>query len=393
VFTWYIFIQSDDVSELLSLRMDMHGQIDQPLQMRPIAAIQTLQANARTIIVLPAHWCGLYQIELPLLAERKAREAIPFALEDMIAKPVAQVHFAFDKNFYRNGRYLVVVIDKTVMTQWMAKLEDIDLNYDQITLDWFALQPGEGMVDIQSVKVNAEAFQGTVTLDIWERIDHAWSQQIEWTLFSDSAVLPEWSTVPKQSTQRLVWVAQRLFKGKMFNLCQGNFQHATSHTQIVRKYQFAGILASAWLVAFIGIHLGLYWFVTHQTQKIDQQIAQSYRVFFPGATQVISPKIRVAQLLQQSQLGNNAALWSLLESFSLAAVQASSKIAQPNVKMESMVQTLQFQNQVLTVLFHCENFAALEQIESFLQHRHIHVQQISAATEADKVVAKLELSL
>ena len=89
---------------MLTVRVDMQGQIEQPLQMRTIEEIRVLQENARTIVVFPTAWCGLYQVELPLLSDSKARVAIPFALEDHIAQAVAQVHFGFVKVYYRNGR-------------------------------------------------------------------------------------------------------------------------------------------------------------------------------------------------------------------------------------------------------------------------------------------------
>ncbi|MCX7119399.1 MAG: hypothetical protein NTZ86_06000, partial [Legionellales bacterium] len=126
------------------------------------------------------------------------------------------------------------------------------------------------------------------------------------------------------------------------------------------KYQLAAILAAAWLVSFIGIHVGLYMLITHQSQKIDQQIAQSYRVFFPDAQQVISPKVRVEQLLKQNQLGHNAALWSLMESWSLALHAQAEPLPKQSAKTALTVQTLQFQNQILTVVFRCDNFSALE---------------------------------
>lgn len=391
--TCFLFVQTDDLNAMLTARLDMQGQIEQPLQMRTIEEIRVLQENARTIIVFPTAWCGLYQVELPLLSDSKARVAIPFALEDNIAQAVAQVHFGFDKAYYRNGRYWVVVIDKHIMTEWMAKLSNLDLNYDQITIDWFALQPGEAVVGEETVLIHSEAFQGAVSLDIWDHFEHAWSKELQWQLFTESAAVQEGAAISDHSKSRYTWIAERLFKTKILNLCQGEFQHATSQTQVKHKYQLAGILAAAWLVSFIGIHVGLYMLITHQSQKADQEIAQSYRVFFPGAQQVISPKFRVEQLLKQNQLGHNATLWSLMESWSLALDAQAETLPKQSAKTSLTVQTLQFQNQILTVVFRCDNFSALEKIEAFLQNRHVHVQQVSAATENEQVVAKLELSL
>ena len=393
VLTCFLFAQNENIDTMLSLRMDMQSQVEKPLQMRTIAEIRALQENAKTIIVFPTAWCGLYQVELPLLSDSKARVAIPFALEDQIAQPVAHVHFSFDKAHYRNGCYSVVVIDKHLMHEWMAKLSNLDLSYDQITLDWFALRPGEAVLGDESVVVHAETFQGAVSLDVWANCAHDWAQTLQWQSFPESAAVPMGSTVSTHLQSRGVWIAERLCKSKTLNLCQGAFQHATSQTQVKKKYQLAGMLAAAWLISFIGIHAGFYLLITHQLQKVDQQIAHSYRAFFPGAQKVISPKVRIAQLLKQNQSGHNATLWSLLESWSLALQAQGVPLEKQNSKSPLTVQTLQFQNQVLTVMFRCDNFSALERIEAFLQKKLVRVQQISAATENEQVVAKLELSL
>lgn len=390
----FLFIQSDDLNQILSLRMDMQGQIDQPLQMRTLEEVRALQENARTLVILPTHWCGLYRVELPLLSERKAREAIPFALEEQLAQSVTHVHFAFDRAHYHDGKYLVIVIDKQMMTDWMTKLSNLDLPYDQITIDWFALHKGEGCVETNNVLINTNVFQGSLSLDIWEHFERGWAQDVEWHVFADSASLPECAQASRQSGSKYTWMAERLSKAKVINLCQGEFQHATTQTTVLRKYQWAGMLAVAWLLAFIGIHYGLYTMVNQQSQKLDQQIAQAYRVFFPGAQRIISPKARISQLLKQSQSGNNANLWSLLESFSLALAQVKPDVmAKTQAKMASELQSLHYQSPVLTTIFLCDNFSVLEQIESFLRNRKVQVKQISAATEADKVLAKLELSI
>ncbi len=391
--TCFLFIQDDDLSEILSIRMDLQGKIEQPLALRTVEEIRNLQDNARTIIVFPTGWCGLYQVELPLLPERKAREAIPYALEDQLAQPVTQVHFVFDKAYYHEGHYLVVVIDKQTMSEWMTKLSDLDLNYDVITIDWFALQEGEGWVDAQTLTIRSPVFQGSLSLDIWDHYPQEWASDVAWHVFKDSPICSEWSEGKTHlKTSPETWIAERLFNRKNLNLCQGEFQHATSQSQVKRWYQLTGMAAIAWLVCFIGIQFGFYKMLAHKTQAVDQDIAKSYRVFFPGAQQVISPKIRISQLLKQHQLGNNASLWSLIESFSSALVSPSSQTTKSNAPTPR-VQSLQFQNQVLTVLFHCDNFSALEQIESALQTKHVKVHQVSAATEDDRVVAKLELSL
>lgn len=377
--------------------LDLQGHVVQPLQIRSVEEIRTLQDNARTIVVFPSEWCGIYALELPLLSEHRAREAIPFALEDQLAQPVSQLHFVFDKAYYQKNHYLVVVIEKQRMRDWMHKLSALDLAYDVITMDWFALSQGEGCVLEQSVIANAEQFLGSLSLDIWDAHAHDWAADLRWHVFADSAKVQNIPEVSPSPNGHHLWVSERLLNTKLMNFCQGEFQHATRQTQVKRLYHIAGVVAAVWLLGFVGIHFGLNRMIAHKTRQIDEQIATSYRVFFPQARQVVSPQVRIGQLLKQSQMGQNGALWSLMESLSLVLAQAHTATPVKNTASAShsvtRVQTLQLQNQVLVVTLVCDGFSALEHIESALRKRQIKVHQLSAATEKDQVVAKLELSL
>ena len=270
----------------------------------------------------------------------------------------------------------------------------MNVDYDLITVDWFALHPGEAWGGEQSVVMNTSHFQGAVSLDIWENYAKTETAHIDWQVFTDSPSRSQWSKVPRLSQNRYEWIAQRLEKAKPINLCQGALQHTTSQSQVARKYQWAGLLAAAWMVSFVSIHLGMSLQISHQTKNLDLQIAKIYREFFPGAQQIISPKLQIMQLLKKGQLGNNANFWSLIESVSIAFTQGASANAQTAAaNMPAEIQAWQFQNQILTITCRCDTFAVLEKIEAFLQTKHVHVHQLSAATEDKNVVAKLELSL
>ncbi|MCR9192286.1 MAG: type II secretion system protein GspL [Gammaproteobacteria bacterium] len=386
--TCFLFPDKSDEHTILSLRLDMQGQVDQPLQPRSVADVRVLQEQARTIVVFPTSWCGLNQVELPLLPDRKAREAIPYALEDGVAQSLTQLHVAIDRAYHHNQHYLALVIDKQIMIDWMNTLEDWGVNYDVITVDWFALAQGEGCVSEHHVMVNSPAFQGTLTLDIWDHQPHIWADDLQWYTFAQSANVETLSEVVPITVSFYEWVAARLLKTKPMNLCQGVFQHATSQTQVKSWYYRAGWVAGLWLLAFIGIHIGLDRMISKQSQALDQQIARVYHVFFPQSQQVVNPKVRIKQLLKQGQTGSNIQLWSLFENLSAVLSQNM----QASKQQKALVQSLQFQNKSLTVTLVCDDFAALEDIEAALRKKQVHVQQLSAATEAEQVVAKLELS-
>ena len=94
--TCFLFARQFYDEACLSLRLDKNGEIDAPLSLRSFQEFKSLQRQSRTIIVLPTERSSLFEIELPWLGERKARAAIPYALEEQLAQNVATLHFAFD---------------------------------------------------------------------------------------------------------------------------------------------------------------------------------------------------------------------------------------------------------------------------------------------------------
>ncbi len=105
VATCFIFTEVLNEDQCLCLRLDPNGQIDAPLALRSTSEVKALQMNARTIVVLPTQSSSLHEVELPLLGERKARAALPYALEEELAQNVTTLHFSFDQKHYKQNRY------------------------------------------------------------------------------------------------------------------------------------------------------------------------------------------------------------------------------------------------------------------------------------------------
>lgn len=394
--TCYIFVNEKNKDELLSIRLNLSGDIEQVLKMRTLEEIRELQFNCKTVIVMPTQWSTLLELELPWLAERKAREAIPFALEDHLAQSVNQLHFSIDRAHYKDNSYLVVVMAKLLLQEWMMYFQSMNIGYDAITIDWFALVENEGIILDDRVLINAGQYKGTLSFDVWASYTQDWCTTLQWQAFTDSVYVANITSFKENKQISYEWLAKRLHQHTIMNLCQGEFQHDTSRTQVSRWYQWTGIVAGVWLFCFFAIHAGLWMMVSHKNKQLDQQIFNAYHVFFPDARQVISPKIRIMQLLKKGTQ-HDAVLWSLMEKLSQAFAKNKHNTTKVgdihHLEHVTLIQDLQFQNQVLTITLLCESFVALEKMEADLRQAQVRVHQVSAATDVQEVVAKLELSL
>ncbi len=365
--TCFLFAQTLTEESCLSLRLDDQGKLDAPLETRTLDAVRELQVNCRTMVVLPTDTSSLHSLELPWLSDRKARAAIPYALEEHIAQSVSSVHVAFDQQYYQNNTYLVVVIDKAFLQNLILRLDEASIAFDAITLDWFALHVDEACVQDNRLLVNDVAFKGVL-----------------------SGVLAD-NYLANRSGSNLVtmslgsfyeWVAKRLLNTHVLNLCQGELQHQTRDFSNKRWYQLSGALAGLWLVSYLIIHAVISHQLTNKMADLDQKIAVIYREFFPQAHQVISPRFRVEQLLKQGRGGQDHALWPLQD-----------RLAEAMHPDELTINQFHYQNQTLSIILLANDFAALEGLQQRLQQAGVNVTQAQAASHEKHVLATLELRL
>ncbi|WP_133128015.1 type II secretion system protein GspL [Legionella nagasakiensis] len=380
--TCFIFARQIGHEHWLSLRLDDNNQMDAPLMVRSAAELQQLQINSRTLVVLPVEVCSLHQVELPWLNERKARAAIPYALEEQLAQNVSALHFAFDRFHYQNHQYLVAVIDKQHLSTLINELERLNLSFDAITLEWFALKPGEACVSETSLLVYDEAFQGALSVELARVYLAERSTELALHVFKDSTSDLSGLPYSKIDDTFYPWVALRLQQTQPIDLCQGEFQRSKRQESIQRWYFISAALAGMWLIMLLLVNaINLYGLNKKNTQ-LDQQIAVIYHEFFPEAKQVISPRFRIGQLLKSAANRSDDTLWFLLD-----------KLANAFHTEQFSVEQLRFQNQILSVTLMGKDFSVLESLQRRLQQANVKVSQTQASSHDQQVLATLELSL
>ncbi len=383
--TCFLFTQHLDEESCLSLRLDQQGQVDAALMQRNFAEIKALQANAQTYIVAPGQRFSLHQLELPWLADRKARAAIPFALEDRLAQDVDTLHFAFDRNHYQHGKYLLAVGDKAYLHELIAIFDKQQINFSELTLDWFALKPHEIALVDSAILVNDDTFQGNLSPELVSFHLSQWTNDQILHCFSDSdksVLTASTAHIITHEESSYVWLAQRLLETKPLNLCQGELQHGNSQVKTKHLYQAAIAMSVVWLLSIIVVNLSKVYLLNNNIAAVDKKIAAIYHEFFPEAHQVISPKFRVSQLLKTNQNSSELTFWALLDKLTKTAKENPVTIEQ-----------LRFQNQTLLVTLATKNFASLEDFQTALQKDNVKVRQTQASTLNQQVVSTLELTL
>lgn len=361
------------------LKLNANGVLSAPPAQRSFSEIKTLQNDCNTLVIESTTNASILNLELPWLPERKARAAIPFALEDKLAQSVDELHFAFDKARYQNNQYLIAVISKQRIHFSMQILTTQGIEFSAITLDWFALASEEMCVSESTLLINMDDFKGALSGELAETYlkTHLTHQPL---LFTDSKINHDLGA-PQSQESSYVWIATRILKSKLMNLCQGEIQHGSKSDWIKKGYKIAAGLFVLWLVSLITVNAINLHFLNRETAKIDEQIAVIYRQFFPDAKQVISPKFRIDQLLKNNNSEDQNRFWFLLNQLS--------KVINSE---QFIMQQLHYQNKTLSITVESSDFANLEKLENELRKSPLNVKQTQASTHEQKVIATLELT-
>lgn len=385
--TCFLFAENLDAEQCLSLRLDESGNLSAPLEKRVVGAFHVLQKDAQTRVVLPTSICSLYSLALPKLADSKARAVIPYALEEQLAEPVTLLHFAFMPHPTMPDHVLVAVLNKQYMRDLLHRLSVLEIMYDDITLDWFALAEGEACLMSDSFLVNHNTFRGAVGKEVMAHTLKVLQPATTVFIFNDNAPLNNVDKVIPVVEPSAVWIAARLFQHNYLNLCQGEFAHDTKQRMTKRWFMWAGALVGAWFVLGLVLKVILLLTLQHQIKGVDQQIATVYREFFPDAKTVVSPRFRIEQRLKQSQSGTDAMLWRLLEKLPTAIFPQGIAKADNTIR----IQSIRYQAGSLIVNLACKDFKSLEAFETRLHHQGVTVRQLAASQKNKQVMATLEL--
>ncbi len=383
--TCFLFLHQLQGESCLSLSLDEHGELIAPLASYRFTELRQPTQACKYIAVLPSYHASLHRLELPWLGEKKARKALPYALEDKLTQDPSSLHFAFDSHYYVDNHYLIAVLDKDYLLELMAQLKKTKLNITTLCLDWFALEKDEIWVMEDYLLINDNQFKGALSQELAtfylsalqaEPVIHAFSNSSPFLQESYANIM-----INHAETSH-VKLAKRLQERPLLNLWQGELNYGLPELKTKPWYQAAAILSLCWLLSLLVFNAMKLHLTQQKIKQVDTQIATIYRQFFPKAQQIISPKFRISQMLKAQLHTTDKAFWILLNN--LAGVFEDKLLH---------IQQLHFENQTLVLSLAAPNFETLDELQSRLQKAGVFVKQTQAATHNEQVISTLELKL
>ena len=353
----------------LPVQRVQEGHVEQLSFEQAVAA-----TGADWTLVLPVEAVTACAVSLPTRKARWLRQALPFAVEELLAEDVEQMHLALGESL-ADGRQRVFALRRSWLAAWLQLCPQAP---SRIAVD-ADLLPGEGT---QLLELHGRWLLGgegaarlALALDDWPAL---------------APGCPEPHRLLSQSGQGMAgcesqpldepyaWLAAQPLRN---NLAQGEFavNESAGHWPLWRPV--AAVLG-LWLLLQLGFNLGQGWYLQREAARYAAASEQLYRELFPEDRRLVDIRAQFDQHLRQASAGGEAQLLGLLGQVSqaLGGEGAAVQIRQLDYSEQRGDLALQVQ---------APGFAELERLRERLQDSGLAVQLGSASREAEGVSARV----
>lgn len=354
-------------------------------------------------VIVPAQGVLLAEAQLPRLSAYRLQQALPFALEEQVLEELELLHFV--PGPYSPGpaegetlpRLPVAVVKKSLLESWLTLLASQGIQPDWLTPAVFTLPQQENqwqlLIQGETATLRNGPYAGfsaetpNVETLLALKLGEEGKTPEKLVVYHDKKQTPAFSSlnlpVDKKvltSQQALEQAAATLETGPTLNLLQGPYASRRKlriPEQNKRAWLLVAYACAFWLGLLFISKLGSWMILSFEHHHLQSQIAEAYHRHFPQAKTVVDPKTRMEARLKTTlaQSEKNR----LFQWLGYLAKTASS----------IRLQSLNFQNQQLSLELTASSFASLDDFILSLKTQGVEVKQQNAALAGNQVKAVL----
>lgn len=401
----YLILQQHPNQHYSAYQIDENGQWLNAFDMIDLTNIPISVDNQQLIVLLPGSSVLMTQVRLPKTRHAEQRKAIPFAIEEQLATDVDNLHFALGQRS-PFAELTVAVIDKAILNEQLEHLAQANLQPmvvlpDYLALPWhdeqwtiafdqtmaqvrYAKDQGFSVDQANLISILALQIEKTnptpdkIVLLSTKNIKTEKIENIQQSLTAALKLPIKIQTVTPETGLAI----HELCQNPPINLLQGAFRPKVKRS--THPHYWKKCLASfcIFLMALLGGRLLTTWYLNHKAYHFQQQTAQLYQTIFPSTHSLTDPQIKAKQLLKELNREARGSQFLLLLAQTGAILYEQKSI---------LLQSLQFQNNVLILQVQASTVSALENFTRAVTQRGFKVKQKQLTTHAKTVDAELQI--
>ena len=302
--------------------------------------VNQLSGNYRVCVIAPAEDVLLTQANIPSRQLKQVRQALPFMVEELIARDIETVHLATPIPLDLSRDCIdVAVVQHTVLIHWLDMLHSNGLSPTSITVDVVCVPRDEAswsvIVDEQRMLIRTDDQAGLCCeLDDRQMLLGSLLKALE----QDSAATPvkpiihlidtRGGEVSEQLITQLAEFINEQFPAfevkqthyledsgevlasyylnhfdQTLNLLQGGYRVGNDRQSFWPRWRMAASIAAIGLLSYLLVNVASGFYFTQQAKQLDQQAVALYKRLFPNERRVVSVKKQMQNHLRQQSNG------------------------------------------------------------------------------------------
>ena len=335
------------------------------------------QAPAAVTLVLPAEVCSAVAVNLPTRKARWISQALAYAVEELLAENVDDLHLTHG-DALDDGRRRVIAVRRQLLADWLADLQAQGLTIVAIHVD-ADLLPRDGtqlmVIGTRALLGGAQEARLAFDLQQWPHLAGQCPSPRHGHGTPDEAppLLDDYQ--PVDDPYRFLAAG----RAAALNLAQGDFAVKAAGSGLGRWKPALVVLALVLAVQLI-FNLAQAWSLERQAERYAQSSRALYSELFPEDRRIVNLRAQFDEHIGQ-RAGGPSGFMRLLDEVALAMTEG----------VAVTVSQLDY-NQTrgdLALQVRASDFATLEQLRQRLGETAENVQLGSASRDGDAVSARV----
>lgn len=329
-------------------------------------------------LVLPAECCSSFIVSLPTEKARWLRKALPYALEELMAEDVEQMHLALGERM-ADGRHRVLAVKRDVLNGWLEQLTEQGVRVKAIYMDADLLPRKNGQLLVANGRVligGAGEARMVCMIENWLVLAGGWSETLHGSGDTTETPLGCIDYQVLESPYRLLAEGQ----DRAVNLAQGEFS-LRSPLAIGWAKPILGIVGF-WVMLQLFFDAVQGWQLTAQGNAYAAANRALYQELFPDDRRIVNLRAQFDEHLRGGEETSGASGFLGMLDYIVSAITEV-----PAVK----IQQLEYQGNAgeLSIQVDADDFSSLEKLRDYLTKAGVDVRIGSAARQESGITARI----
>lgn len=375
---------------------DDQGKLSSGVDYSTLAEVADQVEGRRVTLILPADEVLLAEAAVPGGSQSRALQAVPYALEELLADDVDTLHFALGPKG-KDDVYPVAVISADVMDSLMERCQEVGLRPTQIVPETLALPQLTGsspdirawtaLLDQDQAVVRLSGHKGFATDPGMASImlDGARAELEEGVTPSlvvfrtddsvDLSVPENLEVEVRDCDHRLALYASGLATSSHINLMQGVYNPRKSFDASWKPWRATMALAACLFAALVAGKWVEVQKLTKQEAFLDAEIASAFKQALPG-TRMQRPKRQIESALKNLGNVNN-------DGFTNRLAQISGSLS---TQPQTQLKTIGYRNGRFDLDLNTDAVPTLDALKSELSRRGSLTMSVQSANRENSTV-------